>query len=515
MLAVHPPPHRARTLALAGAALAAGLMIAVLPLPWGGVGLAGLVVVGLALWEPAIAVGAALTLGPTRAYLAAAGYYGPQFDFGQVFFGLALAGWLARGALRRELALPRLGLYLPLAAWIAVGLLSLFGAAEWRDGLNESLKWVEVAGLMAITLDAAQRGRINWILAAVLLAGALQAGLGWWQYALRGTGPESFRLPDGHYRAYGTFEQPNPFGGFLGLIWPVAAGLGLGYLETAFTRWRARARRASATSLGPPKPGLGFGISDFGLNLLPSLALAAVTALLLVGLYVSFSRGAWLGAAAAGLVLAALWPRRLSLGLGIVAAGLAAGFLLVSAGLAPASITGRLENVLDFVSVADVRGLNINDANFALVERLAHWQAAQAMAEAHPWLGVGLGNYVAAYPQYAFLNWPFHLGHAHNIYLHTLAETGVLGLAAYGAFWAGAIILTLRTIRRATGWQRGLALGLLGVWVHLLAHQIVDNLHVNNNDLLLGTYLGILYALNDRRNQSFGQTPHPRTPAAD
>jgi hypothetical protein len=46
--------------------------------------------------------------------------------------------------------------------------------------------------------------------------------------------PLGFRLADGSYRAYGTFEQPNPLGGFLGLLWPVAAGLAWAALEPYF-----------------------------------------------------------------------------------------------------------------------------------------------------------------------------------------------------------------------------------------------------------------------------------------
>ena len=42
----------------------------------------------------------------------------------------------------------------------------------------------------------------------------------------------------------------------------------------------------------------------------------------------------------------------------------------------------------------------ISDENFAIVERLAHWQAAYYMANAHPWIGVGLGNYETVYPAY-------------------------------------------------------------------------------------------------------------------
>ncbi len=473
------------------AAFALGGLIALLPPAYSLALLAGGGLAALSLWEPAIGLGCALLLGPTRAYLAAAGYYGPLYDFGQLFFALAFAGWLRHNALRREIVVPRLGVLLPLAAWIAVGLVSLFGAAEWRDGLNESLKWLEVGVIIVIARAEARRGRLGWIVGAALASGVAQAGLGVWQYAWRGAGPESFQLPGGFYRAYGTFEQPNPFGGFLGLVWPVAAGLALGFFDQAL-------RRRKAFSGQPPAPGSGgsgFGIWGFIRRLIPALGLAAIAGIMLVGLYVSFSRGGWLGAGAAALGLLAFFPRRLSLGLGLAVAALAGGWLMLTAGLAPASIAARLANVTDFVAVADVRGLNINDANFALVERLAHWQAAQAMAEAHPWLGVGLGNYAAAYPDYRLLNWPFHLGHAHNVYLHTLAETGVIGLAAYGSYWAAVIILTLRALGRTSGWRRGLALGLLGVWLHLLAHHLVDNLHVNNLDLLLAAYVGMLYAL--------------------
>lgn len=463
-------------LALAGAA--AGIVIASLPATQSALLLAGGVFVGLAAWQPALAVGGALVLGPTRAYLAATGRGGLAWDFGQLFFALAAAGWLARALLRRDLALPRLVVFIPLAAWLGAGALSLFNAAAWRDGVNELIKWAEVGVVIVIVHTEARRGKLGWVLAAILLSGAVQAGLGLWQANWRGAGPESFALPGGGYRAYGTFEQPNPFAGFLGLIWPVAAGLGLGAGAQALAAWREHGRPAAATGWA------GLAADSGGL-----------AGLILAGLYVSYSRGAWLGAAAAAAVMAMFWPRRLGLGVGLAAAGLALGAALLALGWVPEGIVARLANVTDFLNVTDVRGLNINDANFALVERLAHWQAAQAMAEAHPWLGVGLGNYVGAYPDYALIDWPFHLGHAHNIYLHTFAETGVVGLAAYGSLWGTVIILTVYALRRTDGWRRGVVLGLLGVWAHLLTHQVVDNLHVNNTDLMLAAQIGVLHAI--------------------
>lgn len=459
-------------------ALASGVLIALLPPEYAaGLFLGGAVLV-LTVWEPMLGLGVALALGPSRAYLAAQGFYGPQYDLGQIFFGLAAFGWLARGALRREIHFPRLGVYAPLAAYIFTGALSLYNAREWQNGLNELIKWTEVGVVIAMVYAEARRGKLRWVLGAVLCTGILQAALGLWQYRFWEEGPEGFRLPGGYFRAYGTFEQPNPYAGFLGLIWPVAAGLALSQWPMA-SDWLKRR-----------------------LPIFSSVFFLLIAALCLAGLYVSFSRGAWLGAGVAGLTLLIFWPRRLSLGIGLVSMALVGGWLLFQAGLLPASISQRLASVTDFMNVSDVRGVNINDVNFALVERLAHWQAAQGMIEAHPWLGVGLGNFSGAYPEYSLLRWPTNRGHAHNIYLHTWAETGLLGLIAYVSFWAYVIILTFWTVRRTTGWQRGLALGLLGVWAHLLTHHLVDNLHVNNNDLLLAAQIGLLHAIIPHRNHS-------------
>jgi O-antigen ligase len=469
------------------AAIASGVLIVLLPVQYAAGLLVGGVILALALWEPMLGLGVALTFGPSRAYLAAQGYFGPQYDLGQIFFGLAACGWLARGALRREVVFPRLGVYGPLAVYIFIGALSLYNAREWQNGLNELIKWTEVGVVIAMVYTEAQRGKLHWAVGAVLLTGVLQAGLGVWQYRFWEDGPEGFRLPGGYFRAYGTFEQPNPYAGFLGLIWPVAAGLALGQLPKA----EAWLKHRFPT----------FPLRTFYF-LLPTSFFLFLAALYLTGLYISFSRGAWLGAGVAALVILIFWPRRLSVGVGLVGAALVGGWVLLQAGLLPAGVASRLTSVTDFVNVSDVRGVNINDLNFALVERLAHWQAAQGMIEAHSWLGVGLGNFSSAYPEYSLLRWPTNRGHAHNIYLHTWAETGLLGLFAYVSFWAYVIILTVWTIRRTSGWQRGLALGLLGVWAHLLTHHLVDNLHVNNNDLLLAAQIGLLHAIIPNRNRA-------------
>jgi hypothetical protein len=79
--------------------------------------------------------------------------------------------------------------------------------------------------------------------------------------------------------------------------------------------------------------------------------------------------------------------------------------------------------------------------------------------------------------------------------LNVLAETGVLGLAAYLLLWGSVVVLNMRVLQRTIGLARGLALGLLGTWAHLSVHQLVDSLYVNNIHFLLAGLLALLVVL--------------------
>ena len=109
-----------------------------------------------------------------------------------------------------------------------------------------------------------------------------------------------------------------------------------------------------------------------------------------------------------------------------------------------------------------------------------------------PWTGVGFSNYQPLYEQYRLLNWPMPLGHAHNIYLNVAAETGLIGLGLYLLLWISILALTFRAIRRAQGFDRAAAVGLMGAWVYLGTHMLVDNLYVNNTHLMIGALFGLL-----------------------
>ncbi len=475
-------------LAWAIVAVGAGLALAILPVRWGGVAVAGLLIVGLALWRPLVAVLFAVGLGITKAYLARLGYAGFFFDLGQIFTAIALAGWAARKLLRRDLTLHAPALLIPLGLYALVGAASLVDATSYSDGLPELIKWLQIMAVVVVVVDEADEIDWRWLVAGLCALAVLQGGLGVVQYLGRGASLgfppdllESFRIGPNRFRAFGTFEQPNPYAGFVGLVWPLAAGAALGLLAEVAKRWRAyRERRSQALDALRPLEWA-------------QLALFVIAAGLgLAGLYGSVSRGGWIGAAGAAAVMAILLPRRWGWSISAVVGVAAVAGLAWSLNLIPANIAARLASATDFVGVQDVRGVTISNDNFAVVERLAHWQAALSMIQDKPWLGVGLGNYGAAYEQYRLVNWPNALGHAHNIYLNVWAETGLFGLVTYFALWGSVVWITLRGLRRSAGLERGVLLGLMGAWTHLSLHQLFDNLYVNNMHLLLAALLGLL-----------------------
>ncbi len=460
---------RAYMLPLILAAVLTALLLIRLPLLEAAVLLSVAAVVVAAFFEPLVGIGAALFAGPLRAWLSAELPHIPP-QIGQYLFVLTVGLWAVRGLLRRDLRLPLPPLTFPLALFLSVGLLSLWSAADPWAGFLELGKWAQLALCFIITYERIARPGVQQVTSALLglLAGVavIQAGMGLWQhFGYYEAAPDHFMIAAGRYRAYGTFEQPNPFGGFLGMMAALLAGV---VIVSAWDCWKAR--RWPSQWLWP---------------------LAGALLVTGAGLYASWSRGAWMGFGAALLVIAALLPRRGLWGVIVVALVIVIGLGFYSAGRLPEAIAHRLTGFLDYTRFEDVRGVGINEANYAVIERMAHWQAALEMWRENFWLGVGLGCYEPAYAAYSLINWPLGLGHAHNYYLTLLAETGLLGLVAYLGFLGALGVQLWRASRVLEGWPRALALGLGGAWTHFAVHDLVDNLLVNNVHLHVGVLLAL------------------------
>jgi O-antigen ligase len=291
------------------------------------------------------------------------------------------------------------------------------------------------------------------------VGGIGQGLLGLYQFYY-GIGPEWFIILGRFMRASGSFRQPNPYAGYLGLTMPLAVSLALWawrrvWLQPGWAGWMwAGFYSAAAGIIG-------------------------------AGLVASWSRGGWLGAAVGLLVVVTLRSARTMMATAVAAAGLALALLVgsLNPALLPPSVSQRFAEIPASLDLSHVLQQPLTDENFAVVERVAHWVAALRMWERSPWLGIGPGNYSVVYPTVRLPLWEDPLGHAHNIYLNVLGETGLLGLTAYLALWL-VVAHWLWQRRQAAlaeggdGWQAALALGLLGMLAHLTIHNGFDNLFV-------------------------------------
>jgi putative inorganic carbon (HCO3(-)) transporter len=448
-------------------ALAAGL--AWLPMTWGVLLAAGALAAWLLVrWPWLLWLPLAVLVPVTSGVRVGAG------TATELLLAAGVALWFVDGARRRTLRLRWSPIIALAALYAGAQFVSLFFAVDLGEGAAEVIKWVELPVILLVVpaMITSRQGR--WLAAALLVGACAQAALGLYQFVLR-IGPDDFVILGRFMRASGVFAQPNPFGGFLGLALPVA-------LSLAIWAW--------STFLQP-------GVRRWG-DLVWGVFFTAATVLIGAGLLASWSRGAWLGAAAGVLVVLVVRSKQAAI-VSALAALLLISLLLLGAfspALLPQPLVERLADLPAYFGLTDVLAQPVTDENFSVVERIAHWVAAQRMWELSPWFGVGAGNYAAIYPEVRLPRWEDALGHAHNVYLNVLGETGLFGLATYLALWGGVMGWLWQDACRSTSqqrWRAAVAIGVLGMTAHLTVHNLVDNLFVRGMVVYVGLWLALVH----------------------
>jgi O-antigen ligase len=364
------------------------------------------------------------------------------------------AAWLTRCiALRRNplgerMWTPYVLLYLLVIA------LSVSQASDWHASLREIVKWAELLVVYVAGSGFVRTRRdMHLLVAAIVAAGLGQAVYGYIQFFF-GLGPAAFAAERVALRAFGSFDQPNPYAGFLNMTFPFA--LCLGVLDES--------RRARVWY-------------------------AAAAVLIAGAILASESRGALLAGFTASCVLAAVMAVRLRPALWAATFLFLTGAWLAALNLVP---TSPFQRIMNAVGLGNVTFGSVTDANFSAVERAAHWLAGVRMFAAHPILGAGIGNYSAAYPKYHPRGWYASLEHAHNYLINVAAEAGAVGLAAYILLAGTALWYSCAAIRASTNrYVHGVTLGVLGALIATSLHNLFDVLYVHG----MVAFLGLLMAL--------------------
>jgi O-antigen ligase len=101
--------------------------------------------------------------------------------------------------------------------------------------------------------------------------------------------------------------------------------------------------------------------------------------------------------------------------------------------------------------------------------RLDLWRDMLPMVRSFPVLGVGWNAFATAYPWYQTIWKTEWIGEAHNDYLQSLLDGGLVGLALVCALFVVVLRAALARARRSP-----LDLGLLGALVGFALHELVD-----------------------------------------
>jgi O-antigen ligase len=465
-------------------------IVGAIPLPWmlavyGALGLLIAMTIApvVGLYAVLLAVGFSPTFGIEDAVFSISAF--------EPLIFLVFTFWLLQGMTRHQITLPREGLFGAMILLLAILFLAGGNATSYPLAFKETLKWVllilaYIFTRSTIRSDRAARG----VLIALFLTGAAEAILGAVQFVVP-LGPPAFAVGP-FIRAHGMFGQPNPFAGYLGTILPIA-------LAMTLVSHPGRFRMFAAFSC----------------------------TMIALGIFLSLSRGAWLGLVISLGVMAMAWSRRARALVVPLAGVIILVVVLAMTGLLPQNLATRITSATDNFGVFDVRTVQLTSENFAVIERMAHWQAGWYMFLDYPFLGVAPGNYPAVYENYYIPPWREPLGHAHNYYLNMAAEAGVPGLIGL-LLMLGLAFRALRRRIQATDpgvplldlggepdarlgaaalaldppfspvFARALALGILGSLAMFSIHNLFDNLLVHGVGIQIGVLLGLIGGVSNR-----------------
>jgi len=383
-----------------------------------------------------------------------------------VVFCVAVA-WLTRGLSTGDLATGPIPWRPALIVYGAVLIASLSQATDLVGSAKELLKWGQMlfAYLAAVSMVRTRKD-LKTLLVVMFIAVIAESAVGAAQVVLH-SGPSSFAR-GALLRGSGTFEQPNPYAGYLNTVLPLA-------------------------------------VCCLVFRVLPRHWMWLVTLATAVGVLGSLSRGGELAAAAGLLTIALATTKAVR---GFILMGVAVVALVAAGVVAGVLPTAVVDPVTAGLGLANVDVTNPTPVTWSTAERLAHMEAGLNMFADHWWLGVGIGNYPAQYDKYRVPGpWTANLGHAHNYYINIAAEAGTVGFAAYLFLFGSAMVICVRSYRRSPdALGRAISLGGLAALVGFSCHQFFDDLLVHGMEVQIGLIMALVtragYGFDDQAPES-------------
>lgn len=360
----------------------------------------------------------------------------------EVFVCLALLGFVGRKIIKPDFRYLRFWPNILLMLFLFFSALSLFNSDIY---LNKSLhalfgKWIQYLGICIIIQDSIydkkviKRGMFVFLFGAAL---TVLSGLSQYFFRVEFLRNNIISSTDKGIRAItSSFAHYNDFGTYLVVVLSLLTAL-----------------------LLLPKMR---GLKIYSLITLIILSIAAI--------FLTFSRGSWIA-----IIISFVFTAILS---GKDSKRLTPVFLIVIAMFLFPVFCERL--LFSFKEGGDT-------------DRFRYWLAAWKMISDHPFLGMGVGTFMANFSKYL----PgVNISYAHNCYLQIWAETGIFSLISFMVFVIGLVYLGIKKFLISRDF---LLLGLLSGAVGFLAHSFFDtNLYSLRLAILFWVWVGlILGALNE------------------
>jgi putative inorganic carbon (HCO3(-)) transporter len=345
----------------------------------------------------------------------------------------------------------------PVGAKVSFASLSVFPAGTFQYFLLVCAYLVIFLLVRELTWHFRDR---RWLVIWPILGiGAVEAGLGLWQY-FGGTG-EQVR--------WGTYANHNHYAGFLEMALPFAVIYPVAVLRRAHSRGHASVAPALVVS-----------------------GLWALAALMFAGIILSLSRMGFIATLFSLFVMGALllgttqlsWVigsrRRRSVGVGMVAALVLAGFVF----LPPEALIRRFA---EFVSTDGVTSAGRADL----------WAETIPLIKEYPVFGCGLDGYEIAFSRFKISGVLVTDDFAHNDYLQLLAELGLVGFAVGAALAFSVVRTALRgAVKSSDPEARYCAVACVGALAAIGMHSLADfNLYLPANAMLLAWIAGVAMAV--------------------
>jgi O-antigen ligase len=396
--------------------------------------------------RPAWALAGALAIVPAESIGASVGGLSPS----EAALALIGAAWVARALLRPETVVMPQARDVPIVVLLAVVGVGLANAEDPFPIARVLLLWT-LFYFVYLQVQTFSSDEMKLVVIAFALGAAVLGGIGALDYLRSGNQTLFAGGELTGARAASAFADPNYY----------AALLVLGLL-----------------------PALGLVLADARRYAYVAIACGITFA----GIALSLSRGG-LVAAIGGALLLLAWRRARW-----VALGLAGVFAVLTLAGANPIVESKQFNVVE-ERLSTLTGPGVQERS----RRPEIWQVAREVGAEHPFFGVGVNQFQFEARRRGLTEYGAPLENAHSIVFSLLAETGIIGLAAFVFFLGQLAVRAVTALRTSDQLRFALALGIAAaVLAFVLQGLTVAQIRVS---FITGTFFalaGMLTALADR-----------------